>query len=35
MTTQTASHDHTTGYLVLASVAIIALSIGAVWFYSS
>ena len=35
MTTQAASHDHTTAYLVLASVIMLALAIAAVWFYAS
>jgi len=35
MTTQTATHDHTTAYLVLAGVIVIALAIAGVWFFAS
>ncbi len=35
MTTQIASHDHTTAYLSLAAVVIIVLSVGGVWLFAS
>jgi hypothetical protein len=35
MTTQTATHDHTTAYLVLAGVIIIVLAVGGVWLFAS
>ena len=35
MTIQTASHDHTTAYLLLTAAVIIVLSVGGVWFFAS
>ena len=35
MATQAVTHDHTVAYLLLASLAIIVLAVGGVWFFAS
>jgi hypothetical protein len=35
MATQTVSHDHTMAYLLVATVIVLVIAVGGVWFFAS